>query len=322
MIEIPITVVVLAAGRGTRLGSLRFEHSKAMTPILGVPVVQRVVEGFASVGCREFVAVTSPDDEQLISWAEGFRPDRIEIKLAFQEQRKGTAHALWKARPYIHQDFALTSCDNIFPEQHLSTLITAHLAHQPPAVLTTADFGPKDLDRSAGVRLRGNMVHEIKEKPGRDSTGWDAISKFLYVFRKDFADCLDAVGRSPRGEYELQDAITLFMDMSDEFCRAIKAGEFLHLTSTEDLLAMHRYYLDHNRRCIIHPSAKVEQGVTMVHPVMVDRDARVYEGCVLGPYLYVGRGAEVGQGARAKNSVIYPGASLAAGQEVKDSIVA
>lgn len=322
MLEIPITVVVLAAGKGTRLGALRLAHSKAMTPILGVPVIQRVLEGFAANGCGEFVVVASPDDEALRAWAEGFGKNGCHLKLAFQKERKGTAHALLQARPFIHQDFAVTSCDNLYPDAHLSHLLTAHLAHRPPAVITTSDFEPKDLDRAAGIKLQGSLVLEIREKPGRASTGWDAIGKFLFTFRKGLLDCLDAVKPSPRGESELQDAITLFMDICDEYCRAVKAETFLHLTSVKDLLAIHRFYLQHHRPFIIHHEAKVEPGVTMRHPVMIDRGAKVRAGCVLGPYVYVGEGAELGRGVAATDAVIYPGTRIEAGRKIAAEVVA
>jgi len=321
MIELPITVVVLAAGKGTRLGALRLAHSKAMTPILGVPVLQRIIEGFARNGVSDFVVVASPDDESLTEWAQRFAKNGLCLKVAFQKERKGTAHALMQARPFIRQDFAVTSCDNLYPDSHLSSLLTVHLAHRPPAVITTADFVPKDLDKAAGVRLTGSLVREIREKPGRESKGWDAISKFLFTFRKDLLDCLDAVHPSPRGEMELQDAITLFMEMRDEFCRAVKVGSFLHLTSMEDLIAIHRHYLDHGRDVIIHPEARVAPGVTIHHPVMIDAGASIESGAVIGPYVYVGPGAAIGAGATLDNSIVYPGARVEPGRKASGEII-
>jgi len=321
MIEIPITVVVLAAGKGTRLGPLTLAHSKAMTPILGVPVIQRVVEAYERNGCRDFVVVASPGDKPLIEWARGFRKKGVDVKLSYQKERKGTAHALLQARSLIHQDFVVTSCDNLYSDEHISNLLTAHLTHRPPSVITTADYEPTDLDRCAGVRLCGTMVEEIKEKPGRDSAGWDAISKFLFTFSKDLLDTLDAVEESPRGEMELQDAITLFMDMCDEFCRAVKVGNYLHLTSQQDLIDIHKHYLEKHRSCIIHHEAKVEPGVTMYNPVMVDAGALVESGAIIGPYVYLGKNSTVKSGAKVESTVVYPDAVIEENSSIKDSIV-
>jgi NDP-sugar pyrophosphorylase family protein len=321
MTEIPITIVILAAGKGTRLGALTLAHSKAMTPILGAPVIERVAEAFVRNGCRDFVVVASPDDAALQEWAKGYRARGIQVRLAYQKQRKGTAHALLTARSQIRQDFVVTSCDNLYSDEHIGSLLTAHLAHRPPAVITIADYEPPDLDRAAGVKLHGPMVREICEKPGRDSLGWDAISKFLFSFRKELLDCLDTVRPSARSEFELQDAVTLFMAMCDERCRAVKVTSFLHLTSVADLLHIHRHYLARHRPFIIHPEAKVEPGVTMRHPVMIDRGARVEAGSVVGPHVYVGASAVIGAGAVVEDAVIYAGARVAAGGSARGEVV-
>ena len=54
--------VVLAAGRGTRLGHLTAHRSKAMLPVLGRPLVGRVLEGLWAAGLRRFVVVGGPED--------------------------------------------------------------------------------------------------------------------------------------------------------------------------------------------------------------------------------------------------------------------
>jgi dTDP-glucose pyrophosphorylase len=75
-------VDILAAGKGTRLGALRLSHSKAMTPILGVPAVERVAEGFVKNGCRDFVVVSAPEDKPLQDWASRFAANGITVRLA------------------------------------------------------------------------------------------------------------------------------------------------------------------------------------------------------------------------------------------------
>ncbi len=322
MIELPITVVVLAAGKGTRLGGLTLAHSKAMTPIMGLPMIERVARGFSHNGCKDFVVVASPGDTQLKEWARTYNDNGVKVRLAFQKERKGTAHAVLQAREMVHQDFVITSCDNLYSDEHISNLLTAHKYHRPPSVITTADFEPPQLDRSAGVKLNGPMVEEIVEKPGRDSTGWHAISKFLFTFRKDLLDCLDAVELSPRGEYELQDAIRMFMDMSDEFSRAVKVDRFLDLTSPEDLIEIHRHYLKNHRSCIIHPDAKVGPGVTIIHPVMIDKGAIIKTGAKIGPSVYVGQNAEIGEGAVVENAVIYANAKVKENGKLENVVVA
>ena len=57
--------VVLAAGKGSRLNPITLNRSKAMLPILGKPIVERVMEKLVRNGIREFVIVISPKDEEV-----------------------------------------------------------------------------------------------------------------------------------------------------------------------------------------------------------------------------------------------------------------
>ena len=54
--------VILAAGKGERMGSLTRNRSKAMEPNLGVPIAERVMAGLAMGGLEDLILVVSPDD--------------------------------------------------------------------------------------------------------------------------------------------------------------------------------------------------------------------------------------------------------------------
>jgi NDP-sugar pyrophosphorylase family protein len=78
--------VVLAAGRGTRLGSLTARRSKAMLPVTGQPLVGRVIERLRAAGDRDLVVVGGPDDQELAEYCK-------EQSYVIQTERRGMAHA-------------------------------------------------------------------------------------------------------------------------------------------------------------------------------------------------------------------------------------
>ena len=84
-----VAVVVLAAGRGTRMKS---DLPKAMHPIAGRPMVNHVIAAAAEIGPERVVVVTGPGD---IRTAEAVRPAGVVI----QEEPRGTADAVKAARP-------------------------------------------------------------------------------------------------------------------------------------------------------------------------------------------------------------------------------
>ncbi len=322
MTSVPLTVVVLAAGRGTRLEPVSLHHSKAMTPILGVPILARVISSFKRLGVHDFVIVKSPQDQELDRLCQSLIEHQdIDIKTAIQEEQRGTAHALLNAKDIIGQDFLLCSCDNLYSDQYLAAMINEHTTHHAPAVLSLAPVTEGSLDRCAGVRLSGSEVIEIREKPGSKGKPWNAISKFLFTFDRKLLDYLDQVRPSPRGELELQDALAMFMERSDKRPRGLFVDYFLHLTSVDDLLSIHRHYLEKHKPYSIHQQAQVAAGVTLRQPVMIEQGVQVGAACSIGPHVYIGAGAIVGEGSVISNSVIYPGAKVDPASSLTDQVV-
>ena len=64
----PALGVVLAGGRGKRMGPLTSDRSKAMVSVAGCPMIGRVVEMLARGGCDRMVVVVHRDDEMLIRY--------------------------------------------------------------------------------------------------------------------------------------------------------------------------------------------------------------------------------------------------------------
>lgn len=323
-----LTVVILAAGKGARLEPLSLHHSKAMTPILGVPILARIIELFRKVGLSDFVVVKAPDDADLDKLCDDLHNPAhggISIRTAIQEKQLGTAAALHEACELIKGDFILSSCDNLFPEKHLDSLIREHLTFKPPAVITLEPFAPAMLKRSAGVRLDGNNVLEIREKPGDAVPGdkperWDAMAKFLFVFQHRLLDYLERIKPSVRGELEVQDALCLLMKDSDVRPRGVFAGEFLHLTSEMDLINIHKHYLEKLKPFSIHARASIHSRAVILDPVMIEERAEICAGAVVGPYVYMGKSAYVGADARVNNAVIYPQGRVNQGEVLEGAI--
>ncbi len=57
--------VILAAGKGSRLNPITLNRTKAMVPILGKPIVERVMETLVQNGIRHFIMVISREDGEV-----------------------------------------------------------------------------------------------------------------------------------------------------------------------------------------------------------------------------------------------------------------
>ena len=105
--------IILAAGRGTRLKPITLTRSKAMVPIVGKPIVERVMDDLVANGVDDLILVISPDDKEIVAHFAHNSEIGASVRFVHQAERLGMAHALQCAAPLIYDDFVLTACDNL-----------------------------------------------------------------------------------------------------------------------------------------------------------------------------------------------------------------
>jgi glucose-1-phosphate thymidylyltransferase len=210
--------VILAAGKGSRLNPITLRRSKAMVPILGKPIVERVMESLVQNGIREFIMVVNREDGEVGRYfREQSRLD-VDIQFVIQPNRLGMAHALSRAAPHIRGDFVLSACDNLTPPEYVAELLAGCQAKITNAMLSLMEVDPSIVGRTAVVELRDGYIRRIVEKPALDEAPSNIASLPLYIFSAKLLEYLPEVKLSPRGEYELQDAIQMLIDAIDQ-CR-------------------------------------------------------------------------------------------------------
>ncbi len=91
----PITAVILAAGRGTRMKSAR---PKVMHEVAGLPMVGHVVKLALSLDCSNIALVTAPGMDDVAACARALAG---EVDVAIQKEQHGTAHAVLAAKPVL-----------------------------------------------------------------------------------------------------------------------------------------------------------------------------------------------------------------------------
>jgi len=204
--------VVLAAGRGTRMKGLTEEIPKPMLPIAGRPLLEHVVLTLRNTGITRFVIVTGYRGEQIEAHFRNGSQWDATIEYCHQTVRDGTARALLLAREAIGQrDFLLAWGD-----------ILADRANYPALLDTFARRGPDGLisvnwveDPCKGAAVYVDDDHRIQrivEKPaaGTATTHWNNAG--IAVFRPVVFEYAAKIGPSPRGEYEIPDAVTAMLE--------------------------------------------------------------------------------------------------------------
>ena len=181
--------LIIAAGFGSRLREV--SPSKPLTPVAGVPLIERVIRAAAEGGATRFVVATGHEAERLEAFLATL-PFAIEpVRVADWDLPNG--HSVLAGAAQLPGDYLLTMSDHLFDPAIVAGLIAA-----PPAALTLA------VDRDlAGPLL--DMDDATKVETGEDGTivrigktlaSFDAIDTGLFRATPALAGAIGAGGGS------------------------------------------------------------------------------------------------------------------------------
>ena len=116
--------VILAAGKGTRMGSLTDELPKPMLPVEGRPILEHIISGIAAQGVREFCLITGWKAEVIEQHFGDGSTLGISITYARQEVQDGTGKAPELAKRFVGDDpFLLTYGDILVRPETYATMV-------------------------------------------------------------------------------------------------------------------------------------------------------------------------------------------------------
>jgi NDP-sugar pyrophosphorylase family protein len=313
--------VILAAGKGSRLHPITLQRSKAMVPVLGKPLVERVMEDLYANGVKDFVLVVSPDDRDIVRHFRSESTIEADVRFVYQIERLGMADALRKAAPLLQEDFILSACDNLTSTEYVGQMLAAwNTEPHPSAVLTLMPVARDKISSTGIVELDGEWVLRIIEKPEPEEAPSNVSSLPLYCFGHGILDYLPEIKLSPRGEYELQDAIQMLIEREGHV-RGVFVERRLTVTGPADLLNINRLYLlSGDDRPQLAPTT-VGPNTRLVTPLRIESGVVIGADCTIGPNVYIERDCQIGTGSYLRDAVVLRDVKVAPGSRIVDQVV-
>jgi len=206
--------VILAAGRGTRMRELTAEVPKPMIEVRGKPVLQHIIEGLRDAGIRECLLVVGYRADAVRNFFSDGSRHNIAIQYATQTVQDGTGRVVDLARDFVgNSPFALSYGDILVDPTNYKRVVD--FPHNIAAIITVTRG--QDVSKGGAVFVDEQMqLVDIREKsqPG-EVQRWSELSQRavpfynagLYAFRRSIFEFTAKLTPSPRGEYELTDAI-------------------------------------------------------------------------------------------------------------------
>ncbi|HLX96114.1 MAG TPA: nucleotidyltransferase family protein [Verrucomicrobiae bacterium] len=249
--------VILAAGKGTRMRELTHELPKPMLRVQGKPILEHIVTGILAAGVRDIFIVT------------GWRADVVEkhfgdgakwgARMAFGRQlvQDGTGKAPELARAFVGDSpFLLTYGDILVPPETYLQVVQRFREGDFAGVITVTRG--EDVTKG-GLNFFDEQfcLKRLVEKPSPEQVeqlrrdGWLKpgapawYNAGIYLFRPALFDFTGRLHKSPRGEYELTDAISAIVADGQRLAGLEIPGRWVDVRDPETLARLEGENIEH-----------------------------------------------------------------------------
>lgn len=302
-----IHVVILAAGKGTRMKSAL---PKVLHKIGGITLIERVVRTASGLEPASITIVVGHGADQVRDSLS--RQDSV--RFVAQERQLGTGHALLQTRSILEGKagtVVLLSGDvPLLRVESLQALLAAHNTAGAAATVITANMA-RPFGYGRIVRTNGRLTKIVEE---RDATpaqkALTEINSGIYAFElAPLFPALDSIGKANKqGEYDLPDLVAIHRKQSRvvETWTVESAGEIRGINSRTELAEVTSMVRQQKNEELM------AAGVTLIDPATtyVDADVVVGPDTVIYPCVYlegstkIGAACEIHSGTRLVNSTI------------------
>src|SRR6266699_5150554 len=230
--------VLLAAGRGTRMRELAADLPKPMIEVRGKPVLQHIVEGLRDAGVRDFLIIVGYRADAVQNFFGDGSRYKIAIQYATQVVQDGTGRVVDIARNFAgNSAFILSYGDILVDPQNYKSIVD--LPDDIEAIITVTRG--EDVSKGGAVFLNEQMeLVDLREKPksGEPTSSW--YNAGIYTFRPSIFEFTAKLQPSPRGEYELTDAIRELAQSGKKVQAIELTGEWADVRDPETLAKLNQ----------------------------------------------------------------------------------
>ncbi|MFQ6096510.1 MAG: sugar phosphate nucleotidyltransferase [Armatimonadota bacterium] len=295
-------IVLLAAGKGTRMRPFTHERPKCMAPVLDRPMIDHMILAAASAGIDEVIMVIGHQRHVVRDHLGDGGWLGVPVRYVIQEVPDGNGSATLLTEQAVGgEPFVCGYADILTAPHNYQRILDCFGTGDWDAVLTINRVD--DPYRGAAIYLecvpgRGRRVARLVEKPprGTSTTNWNNAG--LYVFSPNIFDALRHLPKSPRGEYELSQAVGQMAEETGRVAAVEIEGFWTDVAGLPELLRiqpeMVRFQFGEGAIGIM-PGARIADGAELVAPVMIGEGASVGRS-VVGPNVCVGRRSVIGDG--------------------------
>jgi glucose-1-phosphate thymidylyltransferase len=327
--------LIAAGGRATRLRPITWTTNKHLIPLANKPMLAHVIEKIVEAGITDIIVNVNQGEGEMMHRALGDGA-AWGARLTFVEQKGGAlgvAHVVANAEEYLSGDsFLYFLGDNIilgsikkmvdrFQTEKLDCLLAFSKVKDPQR------FGVPEFTHD-GLLVR------IVEKPQNPSSDYAVTG--IYLYNQDYFDAFHTLKPSARGEYEISDINTWYINNRRVGYEEI-TGWWKDTGTPEALLEGNALVMDDMKRQDFAMQAEIPDGARMQGMVAVGAGTKIDEHCLIrgpviigencqitdsyiGPYTAIGNNVKIRK-AEVEHSIVFSGATIDTTRRIINSII-
>jgi bifunctional UDP-N-acetylglucosamine pyrophosphorylase/glucosamine-1-phosphate N-acetyltransferase len=309
----PIDVVIMAAGKGTRMKS---RLPKVLQRLAGVPLVQHVLNTAAQLNARSAVVITGHGADQVepLLLAPG---QSLTVQCVRQEPQLGTGHAVQQAVPALADDGVVVILSGDVPLTQADTLqaLIDQCGGQQLALLTIDMTDPTGYGRIVreGTQVQAIVEHKDASDVQRQiSEVYSGIMAVPARLLKGWLGRID--NQNVQGEYYLTDVVQLAVGDGVPVV-AHKISDPVQVAGVNSPVQLAELERAHQLR---QAHRLMEQGVRLKDPARFDlrgqldcaQDVEIDVNCIFEGAVSLGEGVKIGANCVIANCTIAAGAVI------------
>ncbi len=217
--------VILAAGRGKRMMPLTSEIPKPMIIVDTKPLLYYTLDAVHNYVDEIIIVIGYHGDQIKAYFGKAFNGTPITYKE--QEAPLGTGHALLTANP--EGRFIMINGDDFFDKEIIMKVLDHDLCVAAAHVDNPKKFGI--------FEVKDNLVVGLEEKPEHPKS--DLANIGLWVMDERLVHLMENIPKSPRGEFEITDALKEFIKSEKVYCEV--TDKWIPVGYPEDIEKVEKY---------------------------------------------------------------------------------
>jgi len=308
-----IQAVIMAAGKSTRTYPLTLTKPKPLLDIANKPILAHQLDQF--VGLIQEAIIVVGYKSKMIQEYFGYSYRGIALGYVEQQKQMGTGDAAMQARPYIRERFLLINGDDLYAREDIEACLS-----YPYSLLAKEVADP---EKYGVLTVENGLVRNLIEKPEHPASNLANVG--MYVLDNKIFSILDTIPKSPRGEYEVTDAMERLAQIVEVHCHVVK-GHWIPVGYPWHILNANDFILEQippgpplkkvGTRGIIEEGVKIDGNIFLEENSII-RQGTCIQGnvcigrnCIIGPNCYItgntaiGDNCQIGHVVVVENSII------------------